>query len=85
MGVKVLVPGVLRRLVDNRAEVELEAGTVSEAIRALEEGMSGVMVALAPPTVNYVPLEEATNRMKSVPLDSDTVLTARDLAISFGD
>ena len=43
------------------------------------------MVALAPPTVNYVPLEEATNRMKSVPLDSDTVLTARDLAISFGD
>jgi 6-phosphofructokinase 1 len=35
--------------------------------------------------VNYVPLEEATNRMKMVPLDSDTVLTARDLAISFGD
>ena len=57
----------------------------SAAIRALEEGKSGVMVALAPPTVNYVPLEEATNRMKSVPLDSDTVLTARDLAISFGD
>jgi 6-phosphofructokinase 1 len=55
------------------------------AIRALEEGNSGVMVALAPPTVNYVPLEEATNRMKAVPLDSDTMLTARDLAISFGD
>ena len=55
------------------------------AVRALESGQSGVMVALAPPTVNYVPLEEATNRMKMVPLDSDTVLTARDLAISFGD
>jgi 6-phosphofructokinase 1 len=55
------------------------------AVRALESGQSGVMVALAPPTVNYVPLEEATSRMKSVPLDSDTMLTARDLAISFGD
>ncbi len=55
------------------------------AVRALEEGHSGVMVALDPPTVRYVPLEEATSRMKAVPLDSDTVLTARDLGISFGD
>ena len=55
------------------------------AVRALDSGQSGVMVALAPPTVNYVPLEDATNRMKTVPLDSDTMLTARDLAISFGD
>jgi 6-phosphofructokinase 1 len=43
------------------------------------------MVALDPPTVQYVPLEQATSRMKLVPLDSDTVLTARDLGISFGD
>jgi 6-phosphofructokinase 1 len=55
------------------------------AIRALEEGQSGIMVALDPPTVNYVPLAQATNRMKSVPLDCDTILTARDLSISFGD
>ena len=55
------------------------------AIRALEEGQSGVMVALAPPTVNYVPLEVATRRMKVVPLDCDTVKTARDLGICFGD
>lgn len=55
------------------------------AIRALEEGQSGVMVALDPPTVKYVPLEEATSRMKTVPLDSDTMLTARDLGICFGD
>jgi 6-phosphofructokinase 1 len=32
-----------------------------------------------------VPLDVATERMKSVPLDSDTVMTARDLGISFGD
>ncbi|MCX6135656.1 MAG: ATP-dependent 6-phosphofructokinase [Ignavibacteriales bacterium] len=55
------------------------------AVRALEEGRSGVMVALDPPTVRYVPLEQATRRMKKVPLDCDTMLTARDLGICFGD
>jgi len=55
------------------------------AIRALEEGQSGVMVALDPPTVKYVPLEQATRRMKTVPLNCDTILTARDLDICFGD
>ncbi len=55
------------------------------AVRALAEGVSGVMVALDPPTVNYVPLQQATKRMKQVPLDCDTVMTARDLGISFGD
>jgi ATP-dependent phosphofructokinase / diphosphate-dependent phosphofructokinase len=55
------------------------------AVRALEEGRSDIMVALDPPTVRCVPLEEVAGRMKLVPLDSDTVLTARDLGISFGD
>ncbi|MCB9151590.1 MAG: ATP-dependent 6-phosphofructokinase [Caldilineaceae bacterium] len=55
------------------------------AVRALAEGQSGIMVALDPPTVNYVPLEEATSRMKNVPLDCDTMLTAREVGICFGD
>ncbi|MFH1526043.1 MAG: ATP-dependent 6-phosphofructokinase [Bacteroidota bacterium] len=55
------------------------------AIRALAEGESGVMVALDPPTVRYIPLEEATNRMKVVPLDCDSLRTARELGIAFGD
>ncbi len=55
------------------------------AIRALEEGQNGMMVALDPPIVRYVPLKKATRRMKVVPLDSDSVMTARDLGISFGD
>jgi len=55
------------------------------AVRALEEGRSGVMVALNPPKVDYVPLEEASGRMKVVPLDNDSLLTARDLGICFGD
>lgn len=55
------------------------------AVRAIEEGRSGVMVALDPPEVKYIPLDEATCRMKTVPLDCDTLLTGRDLGICFGD
>ena len=55
------------------------------AIRFLAEGRSNVMVALNPPVVNAIPLEVAVERMKTVPPDSDTVQTARDLGISFGD
>ena len=55
------------------------------AVRALREGHVGIMVALDPPDVNYVPLDEATGRMKTVPLNSDTMLTGRDLGICFGD
>jgi 6-phosphofructokinase 1 len=55
------------------------------AVRLIEEGTFDHMVALDPPVVLAVPLAEATSRMKCVPVDSDTVLTARDLGISFGD
>ena len=55
------------------------------AVRVVADETFGVMVALDPPTVRTVPLEDAVQRMKSVPLDSDTVLTARELGISFGD
>jgi ATP-dependent phosphofructokinase / diphosphate-dependent phosphofructokinase len=55
------------------------------AVRALDEGENGIMVGLQPPDVVYVPLEEATRTMKTVPLDGDTMRTARDLGINFGD
>ncbi len=55
------------------------------AVRALEQGQSGVMVALAFPNVNYVALEDVAGRMKGVPLDCDTLQTGRDMGISFGD
>ena len=55
------------------------------AVRALADGVHGVMVALDPPNVKHVPLQEATSRMKCVPLDGDTVLTARELGICLGD
>ena len=55
------------------------------AVRFIAEGRRNVMVALHPPNMVAVPLEEAAEKMKSVPLDSDSIITARDMGISFGD
>lgn len=55
------------------------------AVRALDDGQDGVMVALDPPKVKYVPISKAMGQMKYVPVNSDTVLTARDLGITFAD
>ena len=55
------------------------------AVRGLEDGQRGVMVALQPPHVNYVPLVSAIAKMRVVPLDCDTIIAARDLGITFGD
>ena len=55
------------------------------AIRCLAAGQHGVMVALDPPTVRHVPLADATSRMKLVKLDSDTVMTARELGVCLGE
>lgn len=55
------------------------------AVRALHEGHSNVMVSLAHPDVQYVPLEQVAGRMKAVPVNCDTILTGRDMGICFGD
>ena len=55
------------------------------AVRCIERGDFGTMVALDPPDVRNVPLEMAISRMKCVPLDGDTVATIRELGVSLGD
>ena len=55
------------------------------AVRLVAAGHFGTMVALHPPVVRAVPLEEAIARVKLVPVDGDVVQTARDMGISFGD
>jgi ATP-dependent phosphofructokinase / diphosphate-dependent phosphofructokinase len=55
------------------------------AIRFIAEGQRNVMVALKTPDMVSVPLEVAVAKMKSVPLDCDSILTARDLGICLGD
>lgn len=55
------------------------------AVRVIAERRSGVMVALDPPLVRTVPLADATRRLKTVPLDSDTICTAREIGLCLGD
>jgi len=55
------------------------------AVRMADQGQFGTMVALHPPNVRAVPLEEAIQQLKVVPVDGDIVRTARDMGIAFGD
>jgi len=55
------------------------------AVRVIAEGKFGTMVALRPPAIAPIPIAEALAMPKVVPLDSDTIATARDLGISLGD
>ena len=55
------------------------------AVRIIAEGKRNVMVASRPPDMVPVPLEEAIGKTRNVPPDCDTLLTARDLGICFGD
>ena len=47
--------------------------------------MNGVMVALNPPKLDFVPLADAVAQLRLVPLDGEAVLVARALGICFGD
>jgi 6-phosphofructokinase len=55
------------------------------AVRLVAEGAFGCMVALDPPDVLAVPLDQAIATTKTVPLDSDVIATARALGICLGD
>jgi 6-phosphofructokinase len=55
------------------------------AVRAVEAGAFGRMVALDPPAIVTLPLEEALSGHSGVPLDHDSLQTARDLGVSLGD
>jgi phosphofructokinase-like protein len=55
------------------------------AVRAVADKAFGMMVGFDPPTIVRVPLQEVVGHPKNVPLDSDTVRTARELGINLGD
>jgi phosphofructokinase-like protein len=55
------------------------------AIRFIGEGKRNVMVAFRPPEMLAIPLPDVVAKTKTVPLDSDTILTCRDMGISLGD
>jgi ATP-dependent phosphofructokinase / diphosphate-dependent phosphofructokinase len=55
------------------------------AVRFIAEGKFGSMVALVRPGIGAVPLAEVVGHTRQVDVRGDTVQTARDLGISFGD
>lgn len=54
------------------------------AVRGLNAGQNGVMVAFVPPDIKFVPLAEAINKVRTVPADSLFVKIAQSLGISLG-
>ena len=75
------VKGGMPTAVDQQLGVAYGAG----AVRALQASQDGVMVAFKPPDLEYVPLTEAINRIRTVPADSVFIKTARSLGISLGE
>jgi len=54
------------------------------AVRAIQGGTYGTMVAFVPPDLKFVPLPEAINKVRTVPLDGGFVQIARSLGIFLG-
>src|SRR5512137_2705813 len=63
---------------------QLGLGYGAGAVRALKGGESGVMVVFQPPDLKFVPMTEAINKVRVVPVDSEFVKLARALGISLG-
>jgi len=55
------------------------------AVAAAAEGAFGTCVVYTPPNITRKPLEEIVGRIKTVPLDSGVIVTARRLGVSLGD
>jgi len=54
------------------------------AVRGLNASKNGVMVAFVPPDIQFVPLAEAINKVRTVPADSLFVKIAQSLGICLG-
>jgi 6-phosphofructokinase 1 len=55
------------------------------AVQALHQNQTGVMVTFHPPEIQYVPLTDAINKIRTVPTDSIFMKVSRSLGICFGD
>jgi 6-phosphofructokinase len=66
--------------VDRQLGIAYGAG----AVQALEEGLNGVMVTFGAPKLDFIPLIDAINKVRTVPEDSDFLKVARSIGISLG-
>ena len=66
--------------VDRQLGIAYGAG----AIRAAVTGNYGVMTAFVPPDIDFVPLSDAINKVRTLPLDGEFVQIARSIGICLG-
>src|SRR5512137_1920376 len=76
-----LAKGGTPTVVDRQLGLAYGAG----AVLALKDDQSGVMVVFQPPDIKFVPMAEAINKIKTVPVNSEFVQIARAIGISLGD
>jgi 6-phosphofructokinase len=63
---------------------QLGLGYGAGAVRALNAGKNGVMVAFVPPDIKFVPLAEAINKIRAVPANNEFMKIAQSLGIFLG-
>jgi 6-phosphofructokinase 1 len=56
-----------------------------KAVELVKQGVFGTMVAFDPPDIVARPLADVVGKIKTVPQDSDVLMTARALGVTFGD
>ena len=56
-----------------------------KAVELVKQGAFDTMVAFDPPDIIARRLEDVVGKIKTVPMDSDLLLTARALRVTFGD
>ena len=66
--------------VDRQLGIAYGAG----AVQALEADLNGVMVTFGAPKLDFIPLDEAINKVRTVPEDSDFLKIARSIDICLG-
>lgn len=64
---------------------QLGLGYGASAVRALQNDQSGVMVGFEPPELKFVPMSEAINKVRTVPIDSMFMKIAHSLGILLGE
>lgn len=55
------------------------------AVRALEDNDFNKMIVMQQNSIRRIPLSDVADKMKLVPLNSDTILTAKEIGINLGE
>ena len=63
---------------------QLGLGYGAGAVRAVRIGKYGMMMAFVPPDIKFVPLAEAINKVRTVPVDSEFIKIAQSIGICLG-